>query len=90
MSPAQSKTTCEVCGNDYAKAFEVVMGGESHVFDCFECAIQRLAPSCEDCGCRIIGHGIESGERTYCCAHCASHSGEAGAVDNLHAARSLR
>ena len=79
--------TCEVCGNDYAKAFEVVMGGESHVFDSFECAIQLLAPICDDCGCRIIGHGIESGELTYCCAHCASRSGEAGAVDHLHAAR---
>jgi hypothetical protein len=81
---------CEVCGNDYAKAFEVIVGGESHVFDSFECAIQLLAPMCDDCGCRIIGHGVESGELTYCGAHCASRSGDAGAVDHLPARRSAR
>ena len=79
--------TCEVCGNDYAKAFLVVMEDVTHVFDSFECAIQMLAPTCDDCGTRIIGHGIESGEMTYCCAHCASRSGETGAVDHLHAVR---
>ena len=35
---------CEVCGNDYDKAFEVVAAGARHVFDSFECAIQRIAP----------------------------------------------
>ena len=30
---------CEVCGNDYDKAFEVRAGGATHVFDSFECAI---------------------------------------------------
>ena len=29
---------CEVCGNDYDKSFEVVMAGQRHVFDSFECA----------------------------------------------------
>ena len=24
---------CEVCGNDYDKAFELIRGGQSHVFD---------------------------------------------------------
>ena len=37
--------TCELCGNDYDKAFDVVVGGESHTFDSFECAIHALAPS---------------------------------------------
>ena len=83
----RNNKTCEVCGNDYAKAFLVVMEDVTHVFDSFECAIQLLAPICDDCGTRIIGHGIESGELTYCCAHCASRSGETGAVDHLHAAR---
>ena len=27
---------CETCGNEYARAFEVVMDGEKHVFDSFE------------------------------------------------------
>ena len=67
--------TCEVCGNDYDKSFEVVMRGESHTFDSFECAIHALAPVCAHCGCRIIGHGSESAGRFYCCAHCANHAG---------------
>ncbi len=63
---------CEVCGNDYARAFTVRMpdGGE-HVFDSFECAEHRLAPACAHCGCRIVGHGVEEAGAMYCCAHCA-------------------
>ena len=67
--------TCEQCGNDYDKTFDVVSGGQSHTFDSFECAIQRLAPVCGHCGCRIIGHGMESDGKYYCCAHCAEKSG---------------
>jgi len=37
---------CEVCGNDYDKAFEIRRNGARHVFDCFECAIHALAPPC--------------------------------------------
>jgi hypothetical protein len=55
-----SMAVCEVCGNDYDKTFEVRRGDETHVFDSFECAIHALAPTCDHCGCRIIGHGIES------------------------------
>ena len=75
--------TCEVCGNDYDRAFEVVMAGESHVFDSFECAIHALAPRCEHCGCRIVGHGVQAGSSIYCCAHCAEHSGETGLQDRV-------
>jgi hypothetical protein len=73
--------TCDVCGNDYDKAFQVTRGGETHTFDSFECAIHALAPACEHCGCRIIGHGVESGGRFFCCAHCAEASGVAGVSD---------
>lgn len=67
---------CETCGNEYDKAFEIRMPGRSaHVFDSFECAIQALAPSCKQCGCRILGHGLESGGAVYCCAHCAHRAG---------------
>ena len=75
--------TCEVCGNDYDRAFEVVMAGESHVFDSFECAIHALAPLCAHCGCRIVGHGVQAGNTIYCCAHCAEHSGETGLEDRV-------
>src|SRR5205809_6012988 len=49
--------TCEVCGNDYWMSFEVHTAGAVDTFDSFECAIQRLAPVCEHCRCRIIGRG---------------------------------
>jgi hypothetical protein len=51
-------------------------------FDCFECAIHRLAPACSHCGCRIIGHGIEAGPTMYCCAHCAREAGVPGIADH--------
>jgi hypothetical protein len=45
---AEKMARCEVCGNEYDKAFEVTMSGvDSHTFDSFECAIQALAPTCE-------------------------------------------
>ena len=57
---------CEVCGNEYDKAFEVVAAGQSHVFDSFECAIHAMAPICEHCGCKVIGHGTEVDGRFFC------------------------
>ncbi|HEY8457240.1 MAG TPA: Prokaryotic metallothionein [Actinopolymorphaceae bacterium] len=66
---------CEVCGNDYRMAFEVRTAGRTHTFDSFECAIHRLAPVCEHCQCRIVGHGVEVGDHFFCCAHCARSSG---------------
>ena len=74
--------TCEVCGNSYDKAFRVTgPGGDAHTFDSFECAIQKLAPVCAHCACRILGHGHESKGAMYCCAHCARHAGEAALHD---------
>ncbi len=72
---------CEVCGNSYDKAFQVVLNGQSHTFDSFECAIHALAPTCAHCRCRIVGHGVEAAGSVYCCAHCAGNSGAAGARD---------
>ena len=72
---------CEVCGNDYDKTFEVRMNGDEHVFDSFECAIHALAPRCEHCGCRIVGHGVEQDGAFYCCVHCAEKEGVAGLRD---------
>ena len=51
--------TCETCGNDYDKTFQVTMNGKAHTFDSFECAIHALAPTCDHCGSRILGHGLE-------------------------------
>jgi hypothetical protein len=66
---------CETCGNNYDKAIEVVKDGTRHVYDCFDCAIHALAPTCARCGVRISGHGLESEGEFYCCAHCARHMG---------------
>jgi hypothetical protein len=76
--------TCEVCGNDYDKAFTVtIRGGKPRTFDSFECAIHALAPACGHCGCRIIGHGIEHDQEFFCCAHCAQEAGVSGAHDRV-------
>ena len=73
---------CEVCGNDYQMSFEIhVVSGEVHVFDSFECAVTRLAPICEHCQCRIVGHGVDVEGRFYCCAHCARSAGVHGVSD---------
>ncbi len=72
---------CEVCGYDYDMAFEVHAQGTVHVFDSFECAIQAVAPVCEHCGCKVIGHGVQADGRFFCCAHCARAVGEARVRD---------
>ena len=74
---------CEVCGNDYDMAFEIHAGGAVHVFDSFECAIHRMAPICEHCECKIIGHGMQVDGRFYCCAHCAQAVGASGVRDRV-------
>jgi hypothetical protein len=66
---------CEVCGNEYDKTMEITYQGGRHVFDSFECAAHALAPRCEHCGCRIVGHGVETDGRMFCCAHCAKEVG---------------
>ncbi|GAA0924425.1 hypothetical protein GCM10009559_08890 [Pseudonocardia zijingensis] len=77
---------CEVCGNEYDMAFEVRAQGAVHVFDSFECAIHAMAPVCEHCGCRIVGHGVQAAGRFFCCAHCANSEGEgAGLRDRVDA-----
>lgn len=71
---------CEVCSSDYHFSFEVITAGGSHTFDCFECAIHKLAPACASCGCRIIGHGVEADDEYFCCANCAKTKGVEGLV----------
>ncbi len=79
--------TCDVCGTEYDKVLMVTgADGGSYVFDSLECAIHRLAPTCDHCGCRILGHGIESEGRMFCCAHCASHQGVTSATDRVEPA----
>lgn len=74
--------TCATCGNQYDNTFTVTKEGQSFDFDSFECAIHKLAPSCTQCGCRVVGHGVQHGDTVYCCAHCAQAAGEGGLVDH--------
>lgn len=73
-------TRCDVCGNDYDKAFEVTRQGRTMTFDSFECAIQAMAPTCAHCGCRVVGHGVETEGTIYCCAHCAKQEAPKGSA----------
>jgi hypothetical protein len=54
---------------------EITHQGGRHVFDSFECAIHAMAPRCAHCGCRVIGHGVESDGQVFCCANCARLAG---------------
>jgi hypothetical protein len=66
---------CDCCGNDYDKSFQISMRGRTYTFDSFECAIHTVAPTCDHCGTRIIGHGLEKDGRMFCCDHCAEKQG---------------
>src|SRR5918994_1059778 len=51
-----------------------------------------LAPTCEYCGVKVIGHGIEANDSFYCCAHCARMAGAEDVSDRASelARRTLR
>ncbi|MFI8413210.1 hypothetical protein ACIGB6_12155 [Paeniglutamicibacter gangotriensis] len=74
-------TTCDTCGNSYENTFTITREGQTKTFDSFECAVHLMAPSCSHCGCRILGHGVQSGTTMFCCAHCAREAGHEQASD---------
>ena len=75
---------CYTCGNDYDKAFSVTTAtGETMSFDSIECAAQQIAPTCARCGVRVLGHGLEAGDRVFCCDHCAKQQGVDGLNDSV-------
>jgi hypothetical protein len=81
---------CDVCGNEYDRSFEVkTSDGTTRTFDSIECLVHSIAPQCEHCGCRVLGHGIESGSGIYCCAHCAREAGVEGITDNAARVRHI-
>ena len=72
---------CDVCGNDYDRAFSVTTAeGSAYTFDSIECAAHLIAPTCAHCGCRVLGHGVQADGTIYCCAHCARVAGEASGL----------
>lgn len=74
---------CRTCGNNYDGGMEVLIAGKAISFDSFECAIHMLAPSCESCGIRILGHGIQKDDRMFCSSHCARAQGVEGSQTHL-------
>ena len=66
---------CECCGNDYDTCFTVTISGVTHTFDSFECAIFTVAPACDHCGCRIVGHGMEGQRSLFLLCALRAHGG---------------
>lgn len=73
--------TCARCGNQYDRPLTITLDGKHYSFDCFECAIAELAPVCDSCGARIIGHGVQADSVVYCSVHCAERAGVVGLSD---------
>ncbi|MDH6625312.1 hypothetical protein M2271_003123 [Streptomyces sp. LBL] len=69
----------------HSPLFEISVSSKRrvHVFDCFSCAIHRMAPICEHCRVQIIGQGVEVEGHWYCGAHDARAEGRAGIVDKV-------
>ena len=53
------------------------------MFDSFECAIHAIAPVCEHCGIKVIGHGVEADGIFFCCASCARMHGDPASASEL-------
>jgi len=80
---------CETCGNEYDKTFTLNMAGRTPTFASLECVIHALAPTCDHCVCKILGHGVEAHGSFYCCAHCAGQEGVHQVQDRAEASRVL-
>jgi hypothetical protein len=75
-------TVCATCGNHATWTIEVREPGHDLLtFDSFECAIDRLAPRCAHCGCRVVGHPREADGMLFCCDHCATSRPEPSMAD---------
>lgn len=68
---------CEQCGMESRWTFAISMDGTTHTFDSFECALFAMAPACNHCGCRILGHPALVDDELYCCTHCAEQRQQA-------------
>ena len=57
------RLSCVTCGNYSDRTFSVTHELKTYVFDSIECAALSVAPRCEVCGVRILGHGVEQAGR---------------------------
>jgi hypothetical protein len=62
--------TCDVCRNDYDRAFSIKQAEKTTTFKSFECAIHVMAPR--------SAHGVEDGGTIHYFAHCAQDRASVG------------
>ena len=72
---------CHVCGLESESALKINYNGGNFQFDCFECAIYELAPSCAHCGLIVLSHGVRVNQQLYCSGSCARFQGQGGQQD---------
>ncbi len=63
---------CRKCG----RASEVPVtvqfdSGPQYTFDCFDCAVETLAPRCPECGRVYLGRPVPFGDQHFCSTECA-------------------
>lgn len=64
--------SCKKCGQPAQTPVTVRVGaGPQYTFDCFDCAIETLAPRCPECGRSYTGHPVTLGEQRFCSTACA-------------------
>ena len=68
----------ETCSNQNSPFFEVVVtkDGVTRTFDSFDCAIEAMAPPCENCGCLITGSNSVEVDTEFCCSACQRQAAE--------------
>lgn len=81
---------CDVCGGKSENTFKVNYAGADYQFDCFECAIYELAPSCAHCGLIILSHGVRVKGELFCSGSCARFQGQGVERDFLRMNGSLK
>jgi hypothetical protein len=70
--------------NDYDKAFQVSMKARPIPSTASSARSTRWL-CCENCGIRIVGHGLEKDGTFFCCDHCAEVRGVTGLRDGVGA-----
>jgi hypothetical protein len=63
---------CEICGREHDdKPSELYATAERRTSESLSKAGQDIGHVCAHCQCQVIGHGVTTGGRVYCCPQCA-------------------
>ena len=64
--------SCRKCGQPAQVPVSIRTGdGPSYTFDCFDCAIEMVAPRCPECRRAYLGRPVTSGEHRFCSTACS-------------------